>query len=70
MTDKQQQVMAALGKWEDPPSTRELADSMETPAFRSERFGYQEVRSHLRALERQGRVRRREGRPVRWERVA
>jgi Fe2+ or Zn2+ uptake regulation protein len=71
ITTKQGHVLRALADRTDRPTTRALADRMETPQYRRARWGYQEVYTALRALERKGAVRRIPGaRAVHWEATA
>lgn len=65
-TDKQGKVLLKLAEYEAAPSARQIADNLERPRHRGAVFTYDEVYGQLKALERKARVRRVDGRPVRW----
>jgi len=66
LTDKQRHVLAGLASFDESVTTRRLADRLEKPNFRTERFGTGEVRSQLWRLKRQGLVEKTLFPPVKW----
>lgn len=67
LTPKQLTILEALDAYETPPSARRLADRLETPAYRAQRWRYSQVYDGLRRLQTKGAVERAEGDGwVRW----
>ncbi len=67
VTRKQGHVLRGLEQADRAVSIRELADQMDKPVFRAEKYSESEVRTHLRALIRKGLASRGEANnPVRY----
>ncbi len=67
LTKAQAQLLEALAEYTDAPTTRRLADKLESPAARREYWGYDRTHAVLKRLARRGLVVVRDARrPQHW----
>lgn len=66
LTDKQRIVLTVLAEYVEAPTTRRLADRLESPAARREYWSYDKAHAALKRLEKRDLVARDSRRPVRW----
>jgi repressor of nif and glnA expression len=66
LTKMQAEVLRRVARYERPPSSRQVADGLETTGFRRPLRGTDEVRRVARTLERRGLLAREGERPIRW----
>lgn len=67
LTASQRDVLATVEAYREPPSTRRVADKLQAPGYRKERWTDSRVRGILRRLEARGLVERVAVWPARWK---
>lgn len=66
LTDAQVELLVALEAYVEAPTTRRLADKLETPAAGREYWGYDRTHSMLKRLSKRGLVEHDSRRPMHW----
>lgn len=67
LTANQLDVLATVEQYVDAPTTRRVADRLETPKAQSRLWGYDRTYSILKRLEARGLVVRDDRRPAHWK---